>query len=143
MNREEVLELAEAGLRHAEGLSAQLAKPDWKPSRSHVEQARNSIKKLAELLSAPAQQTPDAEIARLTPYVEAFRREEARADKLGQELDDLRAAQCAPNPILQKCDLGFNAGWNGAIEEASKIAENNGWEATAAQIRDLSAVEQP
>ena len=101
----------------------------------------------AETLAAlkrHAQQTPDAEIARLTPYVEAFRREEARADKLGQELDDLRAAQCAPNPILQKCDelhdLGFNAGWNGAIEQASKIAENNGWEATAAQIRSLSAV---
>ena len=93
MNREEMLELAEAGFRHAEGLSAQLAKPDWKPSRSHVEQARNSIKKLAELLSAPAQRAPDAEIVRLTPYVEAFRREEARADKLGRELDDLRAAQ--------------------------------------------------
>ena len=72
----------------------------------------------------------DAEIARLTPYVEAFRREEARADKLGQELDDLRELN----------DLGFSAGWNGAIEEASKIAENNGWEATASQIRDLSAV---
>ena len=31
------------------------------------------------------------EVARLTPYVDAFRREERRADKLGQELDDLRA----------------------------------------------------
>ena len=29
--------------------------------------------------------------ARLTPYVDAFRREETRADKLGRELDDLRA----------------------------------------------------
>jgi hypothetical protein len=53
-------------------------------------------------------------------------------------------SQRASNPILQKCDelhdLGFNAGWNGAIEECAKIAANNGWEATAAQIRDLSAV---
>ena len=32
-----------------------------------------------------------AEVERLTPYVDAFRREEARADKLGRELDDLRA----------------------------------------------------
>lgn len=31
-----------------------------------------------------------AEVSRLTPYVEAFRREEARADKLGTEVDDLR-----------------------------------------------------
>ena len=41
--------LAEAGLRHAEGLTAQLDRPDWKPSRAHIEQARNSIKKLADL----------------------------------------------------------------------------------------------
>ena len=33
----------------------------------------------------------EAEASRLTPYVDAFRREEARADKLGRELDDLRA----------------------------------------------------
>lgn len=32
------------------------------------------------------------EIERLRPYVEAFRREETRADKLGQEIDDLRAS---------------------------------------------------
>lgn len=31
------------------------------------------------------------EIERLTPYVEAFRREEARADKLAGEVDDLRS----------------------------------------------------
>lgn len=30
----------------------------------------------------------EAEIERLTPYVEAFRREEARADKYGGELDE-------------------------------------------------------
>jgi hypothetical protein len=68
-------ELAEAGLRHAEGLLAQLAKPDWKPSRSHIEQARNSIKKLAELIiSTPAaggEALKDARIAlceRLVKY---------------------------------------------------------------------------
>lgn len=30
------------------------------------------------------------EIERLKPYVEAFRREETRADKLGAEVDELR-----------------------------------------------------
>lgn len=30
------------------------------------------------------------EIERLRPYVEAFRREETRADKLGTEVDELR-----------------------------------------------------
>jgi len=48
----EMRELAEAGLRHAEGLTAQLSKQDWQPRRSHVEQARNSIKKLADVLRA-------------------------------------------------------------------------------------------
>lgn len=36
-------------------------------------------------------------------------------------------------------ELGFNAGWNGAIEEAAKVAEHNGWERTAEQIRALAA----
>jgi hypothetical protein len=31
-----------------------------------------------------------SEIERLRPYMEAFRREEDRADKLGREVDDLR-----------------------------------------------------
>ena len=48
----EMLELAESGLRHAEGLTTQLAKLDWQPRRSHVEQARNSIQKLATILRA-------------------------------------------------------------------------------------------
>jgi len=56
-----------------------------------------------------------AEIARLTPYVEAFRREEARADKLGQELDDLRAAQGAPDSAEESTAVylkGYAAGLN-------------------------------
>jgi Lar family restriction alleviation protein len=46
------------------------------------------------------------------------------------------------HPVLKHCDelhdLGFNAGWNGAIEESAKIAEYNGWERTAEQIRALA-----
>ena len=56
-----------------------------------------------------------AEIARLTPYVEAFRREEARADKLAQELDDLRAAQGAPDSAEESTAVylkGYAAGLN-------------------------------
>jgi len=45
-------ELVDAGIRHAEGLTAQLAKPDWVPRRSHIEQARNSIAKLAGMLKS-------------------------------------------------------------------------------------------
>ena len=55
-----MLELVDAGLRHADGLSAQLEKPEWKPSRAHVEQARNSIKKLADLVRATAAAQPVA-----------------------------------------------------------------------------------
>lgn len=43
-------ELVDAALRHADGLTALLAKSDWKPGRAHIEQARNSIKKLADML---------------------------------------------------------------------------------------------
>lgn len=44
------------------------------------------------------------EIERLLPYVEAFRREETRADKLGQELDDLRGlAQCSREQVIEEC----------------------------------------
>jgi hypothetical protein len=43
-------ELIDAALRHADGITAQLAKPDWEPSRAHIKQARNSIEKLAGLL---------------------------------------------------------------------------------------------
>jgi hypothetical protein len=50
-----MLDLAEAGIRHAEGLTVQLAKPEFRPSRAHVEQARNSIVKLAGLLRLVAQ----------------------------------------------------------------------------------------
>jgi hypothetical protein len=57
--------LIQAALRRAEGLTAQLAKPDWVPRRAHVEQARNSIEKLARMLAditaghAQGQQVPD------------------------------------------------------------------------------------
>lgn len=44
-------QLVAAAFRHAEGITAQLAKTDWKPSRAHLEQARNSIRKLANMLS--------------------------------------------------------------------------------------------
>jgi hypothetical protein len=37
-----------AAERHAQGLSAQLEKPGWRPSRAHVEQARNTIQKLVK-----------------------------------------------------------------------------------------------
>jgi len=58
---DQLRELADAGIRHAEGLTAQLDKQHWKPRRSHVEQARNSIAKLAAALRAvPAQQEPVA-----------------------------------------------------------------------------------
>jgi hypothetical protein len=43
-------ELIDAALRHADGITAQLTKPDWEPSRAHIKQARNSIEKLAGLL---------------------------------------------------------------------------------------------
>ena len=64
---------------------------------SSLNDAMRTMEIAADFITRHAQGTPDAEIARLTPYVEAFRREEARADKLGQELDDLRAAQRAPD----------------------------------------------
>jgi len=51
----EMLELAEAGMRHGNGLAAQLAKPDWKPGRAHIEQARNTIYKLSAMLRLAAQ----------------------------------------------------------------------------------------
>ncbi|RZN19506.1 hypothetical protein [Bradyrhizobium sp. Leo121] len=41
-----------AALRHADGLSAQLDKPEWRPGRAHVEQARNTIRNLAEKVRA-------------------------------------------------------------------------------------------
>jgi hypothetical protein len=78
-SREALLALAEAGLRHAEGLSAQLAKPDWEPGRAHIEQARNSIQKLAELLRGTdaAQQPPGLGdivfVAKGTPYFHDWR----------------------------------------------------------------------
>jgi hypothetical protein len=56
-----------------------------------------------------------AEIARLTPYVEAFRREEARADKLGTEIDDLRDQLSAhaqrPLPMLADVAQVIANGW--------------------------------
>lgn len=55
MIAKEMLELADAGMRHAEGLTAQLDKSEWKPGRAHIEQSRNSIRKLAESLRLAAQ----------------------------------------------------------------------------------------
>lgn len=60
--RAKFVALVEAGQRHADGLTAQLAKPEWRPSRAHAEQARNSIKKLADILQnlAAAPKASDA-----------------------------------------------------------------------------------
>ena len=82
-----------------------------------------------------------AEVARLTPYVEAFRREETRADKLGTEVDEFRdqlsaRAQVAPMPtdgmrealtrrILEAWRIRFpnNAyAWPGAPEDFASAA---------------------
>lgn len=58
----EKMELAEAGKRHADGLTAQLERLDWRPSRAHIEQARNSIEKLsAALRASPAEGEADPE----------------------------------------------------------------------------------
>jgi len=52
---QEMLELVEAGTRHGNGLAAKLSEPDWKPSRAHIEQARNTIYKLSAMLRLVAQ----------------------------------------------------------------------------------------
>lgn len=69
--------------------SAAEAKP---PHFATVEAAKNFAQAdyEARILSALVPDPPAGdveEIARLLPYVEAFRREEARADKLGREID--------------------------------------------------------
>lgn len=46
---------------------------------------------MAEVGDQDAQRAVRQEIARLFGYVGAFRREEERADKLGQQVDDLTA----------------------------------------------------
>jgi ElaB/YqjD/DUF883 family membrane-anchored ribosome-binding protein len=61
-----------------------------------------------------AMESKDAEIERLTPYVEAFRREEDRADKAEREIDDLRAAA---SHVLQRCND------NGGEIDAELVAE--------------------
>lgn len=52
-----------------------------------------------------------SEITRLRPYVDAFRREETRADKLGQEIDDLRAQLEAARKALGHYAEQYCEGW--------------------------------
>lgn len=52
--REALEPYLEAALRHADGLNAQLDKAEWQPRRSHVEQARNTIRNLVEKFRALA-----------------------------------------------------------------------------------------
>ena len=69
--------------------------------------------KIAEALAAAK-----ADIEWLTPYVDAFRREEARADKLGRELDDLRARIEALEAAVRE----HHDAWRGAIGHLNKAA---------------------
>ena len=62
-----------------------------------VERLRDMAGKPYKEINRPAFRQAADEIERLRPYVEAFRREEERADKLGRELDDLRASIALTN----------------------------------------------
>jgi hypothetical protein len=66
------------------------------------------------------------EIERLRPYVEAFRREEARSDKMGGEVDKLRDQLSAPSqqPPMQ-ADIAqiIDAGWKSGKSSADVAAE--------------------
>ena len=66
--------------------------------------AGNLIKGVIDDSEVPVAMLSDAadEIERLRPYVEAFRREETRADKLGQELDDMRGHAQSPDVDLMQ-----------------------------------------
>ena len=74
--RAQMLELADAGTRHGTRLTAQLDKPDWRPSRAHIEQARNSIVKLAAQLRLAAQSA--APVGEPRPSLETRVRAETR-----------------------------------------------------------------
>jgi hypothetical protein len=78
------------------------------------------------------------EIEHLRPYVEAFRREEARADKLGRELDDLRAAAQAPGKSAGMSQLDDAS--NACLELAAKHGFATGHGDTVGDmIREFSA----
>ncbi|WP_197689302.1 hypothetical protein [Bradyrhizobium erythrophlei] len=49
----------------------------------------------------------ETEVKRLTPYVDAFRREEDRADKLGRDLDDLRSTLKNAKPAIKALQEWF------------------------------------
>jgi hypothetical protein len=57
------------------------------------------------------------EIERLTPYVEAFRREETRADKLAQQIDDTERETRTGAVVLKAAQgLGWPDDGEGALE---------------------------
>lgn len=61
-----------------------------------------------------------SEITCLRPYVDAYRREETRADKLGQEIDDVRAQLEAARKALEGARTWLS-GWASAEPYLSEI----------------------
>ncbi|MBR1230239.1 hypothetical protein JQ600_35680 [Bradyrhizobium sp. AUGA SZCCT0176] len=94
-------QLIDAAFRHADGITSQLAKPDWKPGRAHLEQARNSIRKLADMLdAAQAAAKPCAEGARLSNWLAEYSHDLAEDGDLDQEAAEIdRAAQWIANHL--------------------------------------------
>jgi hypothetical protein len=96
----------EDAAQEIERLRAGVAKNLRDPNdRRFYEMVQVSRQALDEVLAYLALSRSSEEIERLrkqiehlTPYVQAFLREEARADKLGAEVDDLRAALALSRP---------------------------------------------
>jgi len=123
----EKMELADAGLRHAEGLSAQFDKPDWKPSRAHVEQARNTIRKLADLIraSSPAQEPvttePVADIDQMAQSFQKWRAEHTRNFYLPWSSLDERQQEHVREEVRTVLALAIPAPPQPGREEIAKI----------------------
>jgi hypothetical protein len=82
-----------------------------------------------------AVESVSATVERLKPYVEAFRREETRADKLGTEVDDLRAQLACARKALE-----FYADGNNWMREAACDPNSSRFRGTNVAVEALSSL---
>jgi hypothetical protein len=114
----------DAALRHADGLHAQLTKPEWRPSRAHVEQARNTIRKIVEKVRDNSQLS---DMARLSASEAACYRwpedtAEHRAMRAAYMDGAASTAGHAQTPA-EPHETTYLRGWNEGIERAAEVAD--------------------
>jgi hypothetical protein len=116
ISRREIMKIDEEHVAEIERLTAERANRYWE-GRWRDEKAENE--RLTRDLEIWKRNGGDillrAEVERLTPYVEAFRREEARADKAGAEIDRLTAERDGLRKLLDdksyiRCKADYERG---------------------------------